>query len=81
MDSINDSLDRGVEFRILADVHAKTIRFFEQLDSRIEIRHLENQSQMGFYVDGDVGYRLYNQKVILPDVAKKILPLNRYRIT
>ena len=58
MDSINDSLDRGVEFRILADVHAKTIRFFEQLDSRIEIRHQENQSQMGFYVDGDVGIQI-----------------------
>ena len=36
----------------------KTIRFYEKLDSRIEIRHLENQSQMGFYVDEDVGIQI-----------------------
>jgi len=58
VDSINDSLERGVRFKILADIGPKTIRFFEQLDSRIEIRHLENQSQMGFYVDEEVGIQI-----------------------
>lgn len=58
IDSITDSLDRGVEFRILADIDSKTIRFFDRLDKRIEIRHLENQGQMGFYVDNDVGIQI-----------------------
>ena len=58
IDSIKESLDRGVELKILADIDPKTIRFYEELDSRIEIRHLENQSQMGFYVDEDVGIQI-----------------------
>ena len=45
MDSVNDSLNRGVEIKILADIHGKTIRFFDQLDKRIEVRHQENMSQ------------------------------------
>jgi len=58
MDSITESLDRGVELRILADIDAKTIRFFDQLDKRIEIRHQENQAQMGVYVDEEVGIQI-----------------------
>lgn len=58
MDSVNDSLNRGVEIKILADIHGKTIRFFDQLDKRIEVRHQENMSQIGFYVDDDVGIQV-----------------------
>ena len=58
MDSVNDSLNRGVKIKILADIHGKTIRFFDQLDKRIEVRHQENMSQIGFYVDNDVGIQV-----------------------
>lgn len=62
IDSITESLNRGVEVRVLAQVDAKTIRFFEQLDKRIEIRHQDNQSQMGFYVDDEVGVQIVNSE-------------------
>ncbi len=62
MSSIMDSLDRGVEFRILADVDSKTIRFFDKLDKRIEIRHLRNQAQIGVYVDEEVGIQIVNSE-------------------
>ena len=38
------------------------IRFYEQLDKRIEIRHHENQSQMGVYVDGEVGIQIVHSE-------------------
>ena len=62
IDSITESLNRGVEVRVLAQIDTKTIRFFEQLDKRIEIRHQENQSQMGFYVDNEVGIQIVNSE-------------------
>ena len=62
IDSINESINRGVEIRVLAHIDAKTIRFFDQLDNRIAIRHQENQSQMGFYVDDDVGIQIVHSE-------------------
>ena len=53
IDSFNEALERGVNIRIVANIDAKTIRFFEQLDKRIEIRHQDNQTQMGVYVDSE----------------------------
>ena len=38
------------------------LRFFDKLDSRIEIRHLDNQAQMGVYVDEDVGIQVVNSE-------------------
>ena len=58
IDSLNEALERGVNIRIVADIDVKTIRFFEELDDRIEIRHRDNQSQMGFYVDKEVGIQI-----------------------
>ncbi len=58
IDSFNEAIERGVDVRIVADVDVKTIRFFEELDSRIEIRHRDNQSQIGFYVDQEVGIQV-----------------------
>ena len=47
INTINEALDRGIQIRVLADVESRTIRFFDKLDKRIEIRHLDNQAQMG----------------------------------
>ena len=62
IESINEALDRGIRIRVLADVESRTIRFFDKLDSRIEIRHLDNQAQMGVYVDEDVGIQVVNSE-------------------
>lgn len=62
IESINEALDRGIRIRVLADVESRTIRFFDKLDSRIEIRHLDNQAQMGVYVDDDVGIQVVNSE-------------------
>ena len=42
--SITEALDRGVEIKIVAEIESKTVRFYEELDKRIEIRHHQNQS-------------------------------------
>jgi sugar-specific transcriptional regulator TrmB/predicted hydrocarbon binding protein len=61
--SITEALDRGIEIKIVADIESKTIRFFENLDKRIEIRHHINQSQMGVYVDGEVGVQIVHSEM------------------
>ena len=38
MDALTDSLNRGVEVKLVICVDEKTIRFYDQLDKRIEIR-------------------------------------------
>lgn len=62
IDSLNEALDRGINIRILANIESRTIRFFDKLDNRIEIRHLDNQAQMGVYVDEDVGIQIVNSE-------------------
>lgn len=62
IDTVNEALNRGIQIRILADIETRTIRFFDQLDDRIEIRHLDNQAQMGVYVDEDVGIQIVNSE-------------------
>ena len=62
IDTINEALNRGIQIRVLADIESRTIRFFDQLDDRIEIRHLDNQAQMGVYVDDDVGIQIVNSE-------------------
>lgn len=62
INTINEALDRGIQIRVLADVESRTIRFFDKLDKRIEIRHLDNQAQMGVYVDSDVGIQIVNSE-------------------
>mgnify|MGYP001457448858 CR=1 FL=1 len=58
IDSINESLNRGIQIRILANIDTKTINFFDKLDKRIQVRHLDNQAQMGVYVDEEVGIQI-----------------------
>lgn len=61
--SITEALDRGVEIKIVAEIESKTVRFYEELDKRIEIRHHQNQSQMGVYVDGEVGVQIVHSEI------------------
>ena len=62
IDTINESLNRGIQIRILANIDSKTIKFFDKLDKRIQIRHLDNQAQMGVYVDEEVGIQIVNSE-------------------
>ena len=61
--SITEALDRGVEIKIVAEIESKTVRFYEELDKRIEIRHHQNQSQMGVYVDSEVGVQIVHSEI------------------
>tara|TARA_X000001036_G_scaffold279634_1_gene259745 strand:+ start:104 stop:1459 length:1356 start_codon:yes stop_codon:yes gene_type:complete len=63
MESITEALDRGINIKIVADIESKTIQFYEKMDKRIEIRHHIGQSQMGVYVDGEVGVQIVNSEV------------------
>ncbi len=62
IDTINESLNRGIQIMILANIDSKTINFFDKLDKRIQIRHLDNQAQMGVYVDEEVGIQIVNSE-------------------
>lgn len=62
LESLEDALDRGVEIRLMANFDTKTIRFFDQLDDRIEVRHQDNQCQVGAYVDDEVGIQIVHSE-------------------
>ena len=53
--AIDDALNRGVEIKIVACIDKKTIRFFDSLDDKIEIRHHEDFNLNGVFVDEEVG--------------------------
>ncbi|DAC51705.1 MAG TPA: hypothetical protein HA340_01415 [Candidatus Thalassarchaeaceae archaeon] len=50
----NDAVDRGVSVRVLASLDKTTLKYFEQLDERIEIRHSDSISMHGCIIDGEV---------------------------
>ncbi|HIG19611.1 MAG: hypothetical protein CXT67_02640 [Methanobacteriota archaeon] len=50
----NDATGRGVSVKVLACLDKTTLKFYEQLDSGVEIRHNESVSMHGCIVDGDV---------------------------
>ena len=50
----NDAAARGVSIRILATLEKMTLKYFEQLDERIEIRHSDSISMHGCIIDGEV---------------------------
>jgi predicted hydrocarbon binding protein len=54
-DAIDDAISRGVEIKIVACIDKKTIRFFDSLDDKIEIRHHEDFNLNGVFVDEEVG--------------------------
>jgi sugar-specific transcriptional regulator TrmB/predicted hydrocarbon binding protein len=50
----NEAATRGVSVKVLACLDKATLKFYEQLDSAVEIRHSESVSMHGCIVDGDV---------------------------
>jgi len=50
----NGAAERGVGVKVLACLDKTTLKFYEQLDSSVEIRHSESVSMHGCIVDGDV---------------------------
>ena len=59
-DVIKDALERNVDIKLLVSVDEKTIRYYDNLDKRIEIRHLENFNLSGIFVDNQVGIQYVN---------------------
>ena len=55
IDSINDALSRGVDINLVVCIDEITIRFYDQLDSRLEIRHHPDFNLCGVFVDNEVG--------------------------
>ena len=55
-----DAVNRGVQVRVSSSLNEKTIKFFDDLDDRIEVRHHENFSMQGVYVDEEVGLQFIN---------------------
>ena len=59
-DALMEAVNRGVRVRVSTSLNEKTIKFFDDLDDRIEVRHHENFSMQGVYVDGEVGLQFIN---------------------
>ena len=55
MDSINEALNRNVDVKLVVCIDEKTIRFYDQLDPRLEIRHHSDFNLCGVFVDNEVG--------------------------
>ena len=53
--AIDEAISRGVDIKIVACIDKKTIRFFDSLDDKIEIRHHEDFNLNGVFVDEEVG--------------------------
>ncbi|RPG77155.1 MAG: hypothetical protein CBE08_000785 [Euryarchaeota archaeon TMED248] len=53
--SVEDAISRGVDIKIVASVDKRTIRFFDGLDDKIEVRHHEDFNLNGVFVDDEVG--------------------------
>ncbi|HJM19917.1 MAG TPA: helix-turn-helix domain-containing protein [Candidatus Thalassarchaeaceae archaeon] len=50
----NDAVGRGVSVRVLASLDKTTLKYYEQLDERIEIRHSDSISMHGCIIDDEV---------------------------
>ena len=59
-DALMDAVNRGVQVRVSSSLNEKTIKFFDDLDDRIEVRHHEIFSMQGVYVDEEVGLQFIN---------------------
>lgn len=59
-DALLEAVNRGVCVRVSTSLNEKTIKFFDDLDERIEVRHHEHFSMQGVYVDDEVGIQFIN---------------------
>ena len=55
IDSITEALNRDVDVKLVVCIDEKTIRFYDKLDSRMEIRHHADFNLCGVFVDNEVG--------------------------
>ena len=59
-EALTDAVNRGIEVKISTSLNEKTVKFFDDLDTRIEIRHHEEFRMQGVYVDDEVGLQFIN---------------------
>jgi len=52
---LDDAIERGVEINIVACVDKKTVRYFDDLSPLIEVRHHEQLSLQGAFIDDEFG--------------------------
>jgi sugar-specific transcriptional regulator TrmB/predicted hydrocarbon binding protein len=52
---LDEALERGVEIKIVACVDKRTVRYFDDLSPLIEIRHHEQLSLQGAFIDDEFG--------------------------
>ena len=55
IDSITEALNRDVDVKLVVCIDEKTIRFYDKLDPRMEIRHHADFNLCGVFVDNEVG--------------------------
>ena len=55
MDSVKEALDRNVVVKLVVCIDEKTVRFYDKLDPRIEIRHHPDFNLCGVFIDNEVG--------------------------
>lgn len=60
LSEVNKAADRGVEVRVIAQLDRRTIRFFSELDSRIEVRHSDDLESQGTVVDASEAIQYLN---------------------
>ena len=56
--SLSEAINRGVVVKIISRVRNETIKFYENLDEEIDIRHHDALSLQGIFVDGKCGLQL-----------------------
>ena len=59
-EALINAVNRGVKVRISSSLNEKTIKFFDEIDERIEIRHHEHFTIQGIYVDDELGLQFIN---------------------
>ena len=55
MDAVKEALNRGIDVKLVVCIDEKTVRFYDKLDPRIEIRHHPDFNLCGVFVDNEVG--------------------------
>ena len=59
---LEEALERGVEIKIVACIDKKTVRFFDELSPLIEIRHHQQLSLQGAFIDNEYGIQFVNNE-------------------
>ena len=60
--AINEAGQRGVSVRVLATLDERTLKFYQELDDSIEVRHCDSFSLQGCIVDDEVAVQTLSLK-------------------